>query len=40
MMNKATFDSEKLGIASDIFIDACLDNPKSNAIKVLADTVK
>ena len=37
---KSTFDSEKLGIASDIFIDACLDNPKSKAIKVLADTVK
>lgn len=33
-------DTVKLGEASDAFIDACLDNPKSIAIKVLADKTR
>lgn len=37
---KETFDSEKLGLASDVFIDTCLDNPNSIAIEVLAKIVK
>lgn len=37
---KETFDSEKLGLASDTFIDTCLDNPNSIAIEVLAKIVK
>jgi len=37
---KASFDVEKLRMATDAFVDACLDNPKSTAINVLADKVK
>lgn len=37
---KSTFDTDKLSKATDAFIDACLDNPKSKAIDVLADKVK
>ena len=37
---KTSFNTETLALATDAFIDSCLDNPKSKAIDVLADKVK